>query len=138
LSNLELFDVLGEVARGHPLVDVLVAGERTELLDPGLHIVAGDALPSRDRGQVDLPDDGLVVLDDAIGDVDAEILLSLHHRDPEPALQHDLVFGRPDLGQVRSGVPGGQNVGEGHDLLAFSAMSVRCWAPGKLIEATPS
>ena len=34
--------------RGHALVDVLVAGERGELLDPRLHVVAGDPLAGGD------------------------------------------------------------------------------------------
>jgi hypothetical protein len=38
-ADLELLDVLGEVAGGHALVDVLVAGEGAELLDAGLHVV---------------------------------------------------------------------------------------------------
>ena len=64
--DLELLDVLGEVAGGHPLVDVLVPGERAELLDPGLHVVPGDPLPLGDRRQVDLVDHPLVRLDDAV------------------------------------------------------------------------
>ena len=43
-AHLQLLDVLGEVARRHALVDVLVAGERAELLDARLHVVAGDPL----------------------------------------------------------------------------------------------
>ena len=54
VADLELLDVLGEVAAGHALVDVLVAGEGGELLDAGLHVVAGDPLPGLDRGEVDL------------------------------------------------------------------------------------
>jgi hypothetical protein len=42
--DLELFDVLGEVARGHTLVDVLVASQDAELLDASLHVVADDLL----------------------------------------------------------------------------------------------
>ena len=46
--DLHLLDVLGQVAAGHPLVDVLGAGERGELLDAGLHVVAGDPLARGD------------------------------------------------------------------------------------------
>ncbi len=55
-ANLHLLDVLGQVATGHALVDVLVARERVELLDAGLHIVAGDAFALGDGVEVDLVD----------------------------------------------------------------------------------
>ena len=74
-ADLQLLDVLGQVARGHPLVDVLVAGEGAELLDPRLHVVPGDPLAGGDAVEVDLVDDRLVVLDHAVGHVDAEVLL---------------------------------------------------------------
>ena len=45
VADLELLDVLGQVARRHALVDVLVAGEGGELLDAGLDVVAGAAAP---------------------------------------------------------------------------------------------
>ena len=47
-------------------MDVLVPGERAELLDPRLHVVPGDPLALGDRGEVDLVDDPLVGLDDAV------------------------------------------------------------------------
>ena len=43
-------------------MDLLMAGESVELLDPGLHVVPGDLLALGDRGQVDLVEDPLVVL----------------------------------------------------------------------------
>ena len=110
-QDLELLDVLGQVAGGHPLVDVLVPGERAELLDARLHVVAGDPLARGDAGQVDLVDDLLVGLDDAVRHVDAEVPLGLEHRDPELPLEDDLVLGRPDLGEVGAGVAGGEDVG---------------------------
>ena len=67
-----------------------------ELLDARLHVVAGDPLARGDRREVDVVDDRLVGLDDAVGDVDAEVALRLEHGDPELALEHDLVLGRPD------------------------------------------
>ena len=70
-ADLQLLDVLGEVARGHRLVDVLVPGQRGELLDARLHVVPGDPLAGRDAGQVDLVQHRLVVLDHAVGHLDA-------------------------------------------------------------------
>ena len=34
------------------------------------------------------------------------------HGEPQPALQHDLVLRRPELGQLRAGVAGGEHVGD--------------------------
>ena len=112
--HLQLLDVLGQVARGHPLVDVLVTGERAELLDPRLHVVPGHPLARGDRLQVDLVDDVLVGLDHAVGHVDAEVALRLQHGDPQLPLEHDLVLRRPDRGEVGAGVPGGEDVGDAH------------------------
>ena len=50
--------------------------------------------------EVDLVDDRLVGLDHAVGHVDAEVALRLEHGDPQLPLEHDLVLGRPDLGQL--------------------------------------
>ena len=52
--DLQLLDVLGEVAAGHALVDVLVPRQRGELLDARLDVVAGDALAGGDGGEVDV------------------------------------------------------------------------------------
>ena len=46
-----------------------------ELLDARLHVVAGDRLAAPDRVEVDVVDDLLVRLDDAVGHVDAEVAL---------------------------------------------------------------
>ncbi|SIF31027.1 Uncharacterised protein [Mycobacteroides abscessus subsp. abscessus] len=89
-ANLQLLHVLGEIAARHALMDVLVSGERVELLDTGLHIVAGDALTCRDRVKVHVLDHTLVVLDDTVGNLDAQIALCTQHRDPQLALQHHL------------------------------------------------
>ena len=110
--DLQLLDVLGEVAAGHPLVHVLVPGERAELLDPRLDVVAGDPLARRDRGEVDLLDDPLVVRDRLLGDVDAQVALRAQHRDPQPPLQHDLVLRRPQRDELGAGVPRGEDVGD--------------------------
>ena len=50
-----------------------VPGERCELLDAGLDVVAGDLLALGDRVEVDLVDDRLVRLDHAVGRLDAEV-----------------------------------------------------------------
>ena len=119
-ADLELLDVLGEIAGRHSLVDLLVAGERAELLDPGLHVVAGDPLPRVDRREVDLVDHGLVGLDRAVRHLDAELLLRPEHGQPEPALQDDLLFRRPELRERRGGVPRRQDIRDelGHNSLS--------------------
>ena len=114
LADLQLLDVLGQVAAGHALVDVLVPGQRRELLDPRLHVVAGHPLARGDRVEVDLVDDVAVGLDDPVGYVDAEVALRLEDGDPEAALEHDLVLRRPDRGEVVAGVPGREDVGDRH------------------------
>jgi len=112
LQNLQLLDVLGEVAAGHPLVDVFVAGQRVEFLDSGLHIVARDPFPVGDRRQVDLVDDAGVVVDDAIGDIDSQFALGGHDRNPQPALGGDLGARRPDVGKLRGRVTTGEDIGD--------------------------
>ncbi|CCW13901.1 hypothetical protein EBESD8_44640 [Rhodococcus aetherivorans] len=109
-QDLQLFDVLGEVAAGHALVHVLVAGEGVELLDAGLHVVAGDALAGRDRLEVDLLEHPLVVGQGLLRDVDPEFRLRPEDRQPQLALEHDLVLRRPQRCQVRAGITGGKNV----------------------------
>ena len=111
LAHLELLHIFGQVARGHPLVDLLVARQRIELLNACLHVVASDLLALRDRVQVDLVDDLLVVLDSALGDLDTEFLLGLEHCDPQLALKDDLVLRSPQGGHLRGGVTVAQNIG---------------------------
>ena len=89
LEDLQLLDVLGEVPAGQPQVDELPLRQLRELLDAGLDVVEGHALPARDGTQVDVALDALVVLDGVRGNRDAEVLLGLHHRDPEVALEAD-------------------------------------------------
>ncbi len=112
LADLELLDVLGEVPRGHALVDLLVAGKVAELLDPGLHVVSGDALTRGDGFEVDLVEDPLVVGDGGGGHLDTEVLLGLQDGEPQVALKDHLVLGGPQLGQGRRSVPGGQDIGD--------------------------
>ena len=110
LADLQLLDVLGEVARGHALVDLLVAGEVVELLDARLHIVAGDFFPRHDRGRIHLVLH-LFIGGDRFGrNIQPEIALRLHHGDPEFAFQNDPPFGGPD------GLKGGRGVAFGEDV----------------------
>jgi hypothetical protein len=111
--HLQLLDVLREVPRGHALVDVLVAGEGAELLDPSLDVVAGDPLPGVDRVEVDLVHDLPVGVDHVVADGQAEVALRLQHRDPQASLEHDLVGRGPDLGHLEAGVAAGEDVGDG-------------------------
>ena len=109
-QDLQLLDVLGEVAAGHPLVDVLVAGEGVELLDARLHVVAGDPFTVGDGGQVDLIEHTFVVGDGLVGHVDAEFLLRFEDCDPELPLQDDLVVGGPQPHQICRRIATGQDV----------------------------
>ncbi len=88
--DLQLLNVFGEVAARHALVHMLVARQRVEFLDAGLHIVAKHALARGDRGQVDVLEHPLVVGDDAVGYIHAQLRLRRQHRQPEPALGDDL------------------------------------------------
>ena len=96
-ADLQLLDVLGEVARGHARVDVLVAGQRRELLDAGLHVVAGDPLAGVDRlrGRPGRRPPRRPRSTPS-GTSTPEVALGPQHGDPELPLEHDLVLGRPD------------------------------------------
>ena len=80
--DLQLLHVLGEIAAGHALVDVLVAGQCIEFFDAGLHIVAGDALALSNGFEVYVLDNGLIRANGLGGDVHAQVLLGVHHGDP--------------------------------------------------------
>ena len=69
-------------------MDGFVAGERAELIDPGLHVVASDGLPGGYRLEVDNLHHRFVGIDDGLIDVKSEFALSFQHRQPQPALQH--------------------------------------------------
>ena len=109
--NLQLLHVLREIAGGHTLVDLLEASEVVELLNAGLHVVAGDLLPLGDGGQVHLVEDLLIGGRSLGRDLDAEFLLSLHHGEPELALHLDLLLRGPQVGHLRGGIAGGEDVG---------------------------
>ncbi len=112
VTDLTLLHVLGEVARGHRLVDVLVAGQGAELLDAGLDVVAVHPLPSLDRRQVDIVNHLLVGLDHPVGYGDPKSALRLEHGDPQPPLGHHLAGRRPQRPHGRAGVALGQHVGD--------------------------
>ena len=109
-AHLQLLHVFGQVARGHALVDFLVPRQRVELLDASLHVVAGNFFTRRNRVQVHLVDDFLVVLDRARFHGHTELLLRLQHGDPELPLQDDLVLRRPQGGHLRGGVTVTQDI----------------------------
>ena len=89
-ADLQLLNVFGEVAARHALVHMLVAGQRVEFLDAGLHVVAQHPFARGDRGQVDVLEHPLVVVHHAVGYVDAQLRLRAQHRQPQPALGDDL------------------------------------------------
>ena len=111
-QNLQLLHILGEVPAGQALVHVLVAGEGVELLDAGLDVVAGDELARRDRVQVNLFEDPLVVGERLLRHGNPELGLGAEHREPELALEDDLVLGRPELYKLRTGIAVGEDIGE--------------------------
>ena len=117
LADEHLLDVLGEIAAGESLVDVLVAGEGIELLDARLHVMAGDALTLGNRREIDIVDRARVIGDDAIGDVDAEVSLGVEDSQPQASLRCDPVLGSPQRRHRRRGVALGEHVGDhGHIL----------------------
>ncbi len=100
IEDLELLDVLCEVTRRHALVDVLVPGERIELLDARLHVMPGDPLAIRDGFQIHLVDDRLVGRDHFVGvrspEIHAKVPLSTQDGEPQLSFGNDLRLRRPD------------------------------------------
>ena len=95
--DLKLLDVLGQVATGQPEMDELPARQLGELLQPRLHVMQRHPLPLQDGPEIDDVLDAFVILDRLGRDRHAEVLLRLHHRDPEIPLQQDAPLGRPDV-----------------------------------------
>ena len=62
-ADLQLLNVFREVPARHALVHMLVAGQRVELLDARLDVVAQHPLALGDRGEIDVVDHPLVVGD---------------------------------------------------------------------------
>ena len=112
IADQQLLSVLGDIARGHAEMDLLVARERTELVDASLHVVAGDRFARRYRLEVDDLHDGLVGLDHRLVHIQSELALSLQHRQPQPALQHHPALGRPQRPHLLAGIAGRQHVGD--------------------------
>ena len=108
--DLQLLDVLGEVARGHSFVKLLVAGEVVEFFDPCFDVVAGDALAGVDGGEVDLVFDGFVSSEGFVGDVETEVFLGAGDGKPEFAFEEDAAFGGPDIFEGGRGVAFSEDV----------------------------
>ncbi len=89
-QDLQLLDVLGQVAAGEPEVDELALRQFRELLDPRLHVVEGGRARawSMEARSISLLHP-LVVADRVGGDGHAQVALGLHDRDPEIPLEAD-------------------------------------------------
>ena len=116
-AYLQLLHILCEIAAGHALVNMLIASQGVELLDAGLHIMAGHPLPLRDRRQIHVVDHVLVGSDCLHRNIHPEILLGFHHGNPQLALHDDFRLRTPQFRQFRRGIAIGQYV---CDFLLFS------------------
>jgi len=113
LEDQQLLGVLGDISGGHAQMDRFVAGEGAELVDPGLHVVAGDGLPGGNRLEVDNLQHRLVGVDDSLLDIEPESALGFQHRQPQPALQHHAALVGPHGPHPLTGVAARQHVGAG-------------------------
>ena len=111
LPDLELFHVFRQVAGGHALVDVLAAGQLAELFNARLHVVARDAFAGVNGGKVHLVLHPFVSFNHAVRNIQPQILLGLHHGDPEFAFQDDAALCGPDGFHGGGGVPFSQDIG---------------------------
>jgi hypothetical protein len=121
IADLQLLHVFGEVARGHRLVDLLGPGQRIELLDACLDVVARHLLTRHDLREVNPVDHGLIGLDDTFLDGYAEIALGTQHRDPESPLGPDLFLRRPDRFHRIGGVAVREHVRDSHVLQSLTS-----------------
>ena len=102
-------------------MDVLVAGQRVELLDPRLHVVAGDPLAGGDRVEVDLVDDVLVG-----GSTTPSGTSMPRSRCASSTAIHSrrsstiLCSGDQIAARSAPGVPGGEHVRDGHSRASWS------------------
>ena len=94
---MELFDALGEVAARHALVDVLKTGEAAKFLDARLDVVAGDFFALVNLVDSDVVFYSLVGVNSLLGNVEAELLLGFHDRNPQVAFEKYFSFGAPNL-----------------------------------------
>jgi hypothetical protein len=113
LQHLQLFDVLGQVAAGQPLVDVLEAGQGTELVDARLDVMPRDSLALAYALQVDLRLDAFVGVNRLGGNIQPQRPLRAHDGNPELALEQNLGAWRPDLDHGAAGVAVGQDIRNG-------------------------
>ena len=70
---------------------VLESGEARELLESCLHVVPGDSFTAVYRLQIDLVDDALIRVDRLLGNIDPQVPLCTHDRNPQASFEHDLV-----------------------------------------------
>jgi hypothetical protein len=124
-TDLHLLDVLGEIARRHSLVDLLVPRQVGELVDARLDVVLGDPVTGRDRLEVDLFDDRLVGRDDLGGHGDARSVLGFEHGDPQLAFEDHLLGRRPDAAHRLAGVARAEHVGD-REVVTHSRDSDSC------------
>ena len=89
-ADLQLLNVFGEIAARHALVHMLVTGERVELLDAGLDVVAQHPLARGDRRQVDVVEHALVVVHHTVRHGDTQLGLRAQHRQPQLTLGDNL------------------------------------------------
>ena len=118
-ADLQLLNVFGQVPARHALVHMLVAGQRVELFDARLDVVAQHPLALGDRGEIDIGDHPLVIVDDAVRNVDTQLGLRPQHREPQSALADDLGLRRPDRDHLVAGIPAGQHVWNRHKYTAY-------------------
>ena len=109
-ENLQLLDGFRQVARGHAFVNVLAAGERAEFLDARLDVVSRHAFPRIDGRRVDVVLHALVGLNRLLGNVQPQVALRAHHRDPKFALENDFPPRRPNVSDRLRRVALRQNV----------------------------
>src|SRR6185312_7563920 len=72
-----------------------------------------------DRGEVDVLQDPLVVVDHAVGHRDAQLGLRTQHGEPESAFGDDLGLRRPDRDHFVAGIAVGQNIRDRHEHTAY-------------------
>src|SRR4029450_8665288 len=85
-------------------------GQRAALVDARLDVVPRHALAGANAVEIDLRLDALVGGDRRIGNVDPEVALRAHDRDPKLALEEDLGARRPDSDHGAAGITVGQHI----------------------------
>ena len=108
--DLQLLHVFGQVAAGHTLVDMLVAGEVAEFLNAGFHVVTRHAFAGVDALHIHLFLHALVGINRLLRNIQPQVFLGLHHSNPELTLQHNAALGRPDGFHGIGGVTPGQYI----------------------------